>query len=60
MAVVSLLTIGIMRPALTYVLMHLAGFGLYGAWIAVLTDQIIRAVFACVRFYRGKWAKIEL
>lgn len=60
MAVVSLLTIGIMRPALTYVLMHLAGFGLYGAWIAVLTDQIIRAVFACVRFYRGRWTKLEL
>jgi len=60
MAVVSLLTIGTLRPALTYVLMHLAGFGLYGAWIAVLTDQIIRALFAGIRFYRGKWAKIKL
>ena len=60
MAAVSLLTIGILRPGLTFVLMHLTPLGLYGAWIAVLTDQIIRAVFACVRFYRGKWAKIEL
>lgn len=60
MAVISLLTVGTVRPALTFVLMHLAGFGLYGAWIAVLTDQIIRACFACVRFYRGRWTKLEL
>ncbi len=60
MAVVSLLTIGIMRPGLTFVLTRLTTLGLYGAWIAVLTDQIVRAFFACVRFYRGKWAKIEL
>ena len=60
MAVISLLTVGTVRPALTFVLMHLAGLGLYGAWVAVLTDQIIRAVFACVRFYRGRWTKLEL
>ena len=60
MAVVSLLTIGIMRPGLTFVLTRFTPLGLYGAWIAVLTDQIVRAFFACVRFYRGKWAKIEL
>ena len=60
MAVVSLLTIGIMRPGLTFVLTRFTTLGLYGAWIAVLTDQIVRAFFACVRFYRGKWAKIEL
>ncbi|MBP5428773.1 MAG: MATE family efflux transporter [Clostridia bacterium] len=60
MAAVSLLTIGIMRPGLTFVLMHLTPLGLYGAWIAVLTDQIIRALFAGIRFYRGKWARIKL
>lgn len=60
MAAVSLLTIGIMRPVLTFVLMHLTPLGLYGAWIAVLTDQIIRALFAGIRFYRGKWTKIKL
>ncbi len=60
MAVVSLLTIGTLRPGLTFVLMRFTSLGLYGAWIAVLTDQIIRAFFAGIRFYRGKWAKIEL
>ena len=60
MAVVSLFTIGTMRPGLTFLLMHFTTLGLYGAWIAVLTDQIIRALFAGIRFYRGKWAKIEL
>ena len=60
MAAVSLLTIGIMRPVLTFVLMHLTPLGLYGAWIAVLTDQIVRALFAGIRFYRGKWARIKL
>ena len=60
MAAVSLLTIGIMRPVLTFVLMHLTPLGLYGAWIAVLTDQIVRALFAGIRFYRGKWARFKL
>ena len=60
MAVISLLTVGTVRPALTFLLMTFTPLGLYGAWIAVLTDQIIRAVFACVRFYRGKWTRIEL
>ncbi|MBR4770895.1 MAG: MATE family efflux transporter [Clostridia bacterium] len=60
MAVVSLLTIGTLRPGLTFILMHFTSLGLYGAWLAVLTDQIIRALFAGIRFYRGKWAKIKL
>ena len=60
MAVVSLLTIGTLRPGLTFVLMRFTSLGLYGAWLAVLTDQIIRALFAGIRFYRGKWAKIKL
>ena len=60
MAVVSLLTIGTLRPGLTFALMHFTSLGLYGAWIAVLTDQVIRAFFAGIRFYRGKWTRIEL
>ena len=60
MAVVSLLTIGTLRPGITFVLVYFTPLGLYGAWIAVLTDQIIRAFFAGIRFYRGKWTRIEL
>lgn len=60
MAVISLLTVGTVRPALTFLLMRFTSLGLYGAWFAVLTDQIIRSVFACVRFYRGKWTRLEL
>ena len=60
MAVISLLTVGTVRPALTFLLMRFTALGLYGAWFAVLTDQIIRAFFAGIRFYRGKWTKIEL
>ncbi|MBO4283848.1 MAG: MATE family efflux transporter [Clostridia bacterium] len=60
MAAVSLLTIGTLRPGITFVLVYFTPLGLYGAWIAVLTDQIIRAFFAGIRFYRGKWTRIEL
>ena len=60
MAIISLLTIGTMRPVMTFLLMRFTSLGLYGAWIAVLSDQIVRAIFACIRFYRGKWTKIEL
>ena len=60
MAIVSLLSVAIVRPGTAFLLTRIVPWGLYGAWIAVLVDQIIRATFACIRFYRGRWTRIEL
>ena len=59
-AVMSLVCIGLERPFLTWLLCFPMGWGVVGAWMAMLFDQVIRLVFCFVRFKSGKWSKIEL
>lgn len=57
-AIVSLISIGIFRPFLTWLLCYPLGLGLTGAWISVLADQAIRLLFNFYRFSSGKWTTI--
>lgn len=59
-AFTSLISIGIVRPILTYVLCLPLGLGLIGAWIALIVDQSMRMLLSFKRFSSGKWTKIEL
>ena len=59
-AIISLISITIIRPILTWVLAFPMGMGLQGAWIALLIDQSFRFTFNFIRFSRGKWTKITL
>lgn len=59
-AVSSMISIAVIRPVLTYVLCFPAGFGLAGAWIALIVDQGFRFLTSLWRFSGGKWAKIQL
>ena len=34
--------------------------GLFGAWVAMCIDIWVRGLFFAVRFFRGKWRKIEV
>ncbi|MDO4711238.1 MAG: MATE family efflux transporter [Peptostreptococcaceae bacterium] len=52
--------IAVFRPIFTYLLCFPLGFGIYGAWIALLTDQSIRAFFASKRFYSKRWMEIKI
>lgn len=36
------------------------GFGIYGVWIGVIVDQVIRLSFTMMRFKSGKWTKIVI
>lgn len=47
-AAYSLVSIALVRPVLTWVLAFSLGLGLYGAWIALLLDQITRAACSAV------------
>ena len=60
MAVVSMLTVALLRPILTYILVYPVSMGVLGAWIAILVDQILRFGFSAVRFYSQKWCKVKL
>ena len=59
-AVVSLISIVIIRPTLAYVLCHVFHVGVIGAWFALMLDQYTRFVCVTVHFYRGKWMSIKL
>lgn len=57
-AIVSLISIGIFRPLLTWLLAYPLGLGLTGAWLSILADQGIRLLFNFYRFSSGKWTTI--
>lgn len=59
-ALVSLISIGIIRPLLTYLFCYPIGFGLIGAWISLFVDQVIRFAFSAARFTKGKWSEIKV
>ena len=60
MAVVSMISVAMIRPILTYVLIYTVGVGVIGAWVALFVDQVSRFSFAAVRFYSQKWCKVKL
>lgn len=59
-AMTSLISIGVVRPLLTYILCFPAGIGLIGAWLALFVDQAMRLILSFKRFSGGKWTKIKL
>lgn len=59
-AVTSFLSVAVIRPFLTWLLCYPVGLGLYGAWIALLVDQIFRLITSFRRFSSGKWSTISL
>lgn len=59
-AMVSLISVAILRPAMTYLLAYPLGFGVVGAWLAMLIDQVTRLICSAIRFMSGKWSKIKV
>ncbi|MDD4163815.1 MAG: MATE family efflux transporter [Eubacteriales bacterium] len=59
-AFVSLISIGIGRPILTYLFCYPLGWGLIGAWISLIVDQYTRFAFSAARFTSGKWSGIKV
>ncbi len=57
-ALVSFVSIGVVRPVATWLLCYPLGFGLLGAWFSLVIDQIIRLTCNYIRFSRGRWTKI--
>lgn len=48
------------RVILSYILVSILGYGLAGAWMAVLIDQFVRWVLVYFRFQSGKWKYIAI
>lgn len=50
----------IIRVALAYYFVMVAGLGLIGAWIAIFIDQFIRWILVNYRFRTGKWKYVVI
>lgn len=59
-AMVSLVSIAVVRPSLTWLLCYPMGFGLIGAWVALIIDQFMRLGFMLMRFRKDTWTQLEL
>lgn len=59
-ALMALISIGIIRPISAWIFCYPCGFGLVGAWCAMLLDQCIRWTFNYTRFRSGNWQKIKV
>lgn len=59
-AVVSLISVTIIRPGLSALLCYPLGLGLVGAWIGTGCDQVVRFLLSYIRFKKGKWVKLKL
>lgn len=59
-AITSMISIGVFRTLLAFVLCKFTPLGIFGAWISLVADQYIRLVFSAYRFTSGKWSTIKL
>ena len=59
-AVITLLTVLCIRPPLAMVGIHVLHWGLYGAWVALVVDQLLRSLLVWLRFVSGKWKKVRV
>lgn len=59
-AKLSIISVTILRPSLTYILAYTFGLGIYGAWLSVVLDQLIRYIFSRYRFHQAAWLGIEI
>lgn len=58
--IVTIIGVFGIRIGVAYILINILGLGLIGAWIAMLSDQIIRWIGISLRYKTNKWKYIKL
>ena len=54
-AFIIFITVLLVRPAVAIFSINVLEWGLYGAWVAMVADQLLRTGFVFKRFNGGKW-----
>ncbi|MBQ7933210.1 MAG: MATE family efflux transporter [Lachnospiraceae bacterium] len=57
-AMITTITVLLVRPIVALILIA-CGLGLYGAWIALACDQLLRTCLVYARYHSGKWKLIK-
>ena len=58
--VISMVFVFVFRVGFSWLLAIVLNWGVVAIWIAMAIDWVARALFFTVRFFRGKWRKIEV
>lgn len=59
-AVITFITVLLVRPLLAIFCVYVLHWGLYGAWVALVADQVLRSLFVWLRFVSGKWKAVDV
>ena len=59
-AIVSTISVTIMRTAGSYFFCYVMHWGIVGIWMGVVADQVSRLLLASIRFKQGKWIQIKI
>lgn len=59
-AIVSSVSVTFVRTIVSYLCAYTLSLGIFGVWLGVLADAILKFVLASIRFKRGKWVKIKV
>lgn len=59
-AVITFITVLVIRPILAIIFVKYLYWGLEGAWIAFIIDQVMRSLFVLLRYNTGKWKDIKI
>ena len=56
----SIISVTIIRTAVTYILVSVFEMGIVGIWLGIFSDQFSRYMFNSIRFRQGKWVNIKI
>ena len=59
-ALTMFISVGFLRPVLAFLMAFVFGFGLTGAWLAIIVDQLVRLIMLFTRFARGRWMTAKI
>ena len=59
-AIVTFISILLVRTSVAILLVNVVGMGLNGAWVAVAVDQLLRFTLIYARYRTGKWMYMRL
>lgn len=57
-AIIIFITVLIVRPGLAILSINHLGWGLIGAWIALVADQMLRSLLVLIRYNSEKWKSV--
>ncbi|HBR01531.1 MAG TPA: MATE family efflux transporter, partial [Ruminiclostridium sp.] len=56
-AIITFITVLLLRPGLAIITVKALGWGLEGAWYALVADQLLRSLLVKLRYHSGVWKR---